>query len=471
MSMCEARGAMTHATDQPGPARTPERSSSSGLLVDLYELTMATSYLQRDMTAPATFSLFVRRCPPGRGFLVAAGLDDALRQLELFRFDDQQLQWLSQQGFTDAQIAPLRSLRFTGDVWAVPEGHVVFPNEPLIEVTAPLPEAQLVESVLLNQLTYQTALATKAARCRLAADGRAALTDFSFRRTHGIDAGMAAARAGAIAGFAGTSNVQAAHDYGIRAVGTMAHSYVEAFESERAAFTAFAEDFPDRTTFLIDTYDTIGGLRHALDVVEELDLGAGVAVRLDSGDLHELSIAVRELLDAAGRSDIEIVASGGLDEFAIERLLDAGAPIDVVAVGTRVGTSADAPTLDSAYKLVEYDGRPMMKLSADKVTLPGAKQVHRAIGGLDDLLSLRSETGPQATEPLLVQVMRNGVRTVPSEPLGVMSDRLAQDLDLLDPAQRAFDAAPAAAVLTSSALDSFAERARRDLVADLEGRT
>jgi nicotinate phosphoribosyltransferase len=432
----------------------------SALVTDLYELTMAASYLRRGMTGSATFSLFVRELPPSRGFLVAAGLADGLRLLERFEFDDADLAYLSGQGFDADTLDAFRSLRFTGDVWAVPEGHVVFADEPLLEVTAPLPEAQLVETVLVNQITYQTALATKAARCTLAADGRAALVDFSLRRTHGIEAGMAAARAGAIAGFAGTSNVEAARRLGITPVGTMAHSYVQAFEHERDAFVAFAEDFPDRTTFLVDTYDTIEGVRTALGVADELGLHGRLGVRIDSGDLLALSLEARRMLDAAGHPDVTIVASGGLDEHDVARLLDAGAPIDLFGVGTRVGTSGDAPSLDSAYKLVEYEGRPLLKLSPGKATRPGAKQVHRGALAAGDVLATRAEPGPPGTAPLLVPVMAEGRRLAPDEPVTVLRDRLASDLAALPEAARGLVAPTPPPVQVSAALDALTREAR-----------
>ena len=402
-----------------------------GLVTDLYELTMSSSYLRRGMTAPATFSLFARRLPPDRGFLVAAGLDDVLSTLEDFAFDDTDLEWLAGNDFDPDTLDALAQLRFTGDVWGMAEGRVFFANEPLIEVTAPLPEAQLVETLVLNQLTYQSALATKAARCRVAADGRAELVDFSLRRTHGIEAGMSAARAAAIAGFAGTSNVEAARRLGIPAVGTMAHSYVEAFSDERGAFMAYAEDFPNRTTFLVDTYDTFTGIKTAIEVADELDLQSGLGIRLDSGDLLDLSKQARRLLDDAGRHDVAIVASGGCDEFIVRQLLDAGAPIDIFGVGTSVGTSADAPTLDTAYKLVEYEGRPVMKLSTGKETRPGPKQVYRSDLSAPDLLATRSEPAPDGHTPLLAEVMRAGRRTAPAEPLTAARERLHDDLALL----------------------------------------
>jgi nicotinate phosphoribosyltransferase len=400
---------------------------SLALTTDLYELTMAASYLSRGMTDTATFSLFVRDLPPDRGFLVAAGLDSALGVLADLAFDDEDLGWLAAHGFDQAAIDAFAILHFTGDVWAIPEGHVVLPNEPLIEVTAPLPEAQLVESILLNQITFQTALATKAARCSLAAGGRASLVDFSLRRTHGIEASLAAARAAAIAGFAGTSNVDAARRLGIPAIGTMAHSYIEAFPTERQAFVAMATDFPERTAFLVDTYDTVSGVETAVDVAAALDM-AHLAVRIDSGDLLALSKRAREILDAAHRPDATIIVSGGLDEFDVARLLDDGAPIDAFGVGTRVGVSADAPSLETVYKLVEYGGRPTVKLSEGKQTRPGAKQVHRPHTGTGDVLAARSEPAPAGTTPLLIEVMRDGKRIAPAEPIQMAADRLAADV-------------------------------------------
>ena len=398
------------------------------LATDLYQLTMAASYLARGMKEQATFSLFVRDLPPDRGFLVAAGLDDVLELLSNYAFDDEDLAWLAGQGFDRSTLDAFSALRFTGDVWAIPEGHVVLPNEPLMEVTAPIPEAQLVESIILNQITFRTVLTTKAARCRIAARGRASLVDFSLRRTHGIEAGLAAARAAAIAGFAGTSNVDAARRLGLPAVGTMAHSYIEAFPTEREAFIAFATDFPDRTAFLVDTYDTDAGITTALEVATELNLRGNLAVRIDSGDLLELSKRARKLLDAEGRSDVTIIVSGGLDEFDVERLLNAGAPIDTFGVGTKVGVSADAPSLETVYKLVEYAGRPTMKLSIGKQTRPGAKQVFRQNLGDGDILAERSEPAPNGFTPLLCEVMRAGERTQPRETIAVVADRLAADL-------------------------------------------
>lgn len=405
------------------------------LVTDLYELTMAASYLRRGMGSPATFSLFVRTLPPQRGFLVAAGLEDCLTFLESFAFAEEDLRWVRDAGFDDETVDAFAGLRFTGDVWAVPEGRIVLPGEPLLEVTAPLPEAQLVETFLLNQVTFQTAIASKAARCRLAA-GPIQLVDFALRRTHGVDAGMAVARLTAMVGFAATSNVEAARRHGLRAAGTMAHSFIEAFATERDAFRAFAEDHPDRLTFLVDTYDTIGGVEAAIEVIGELALTEGLAVRLDSGDLHALSREVRGVLDDAGLAHVRIFVSGGLDEVDLERFVAAGLPIDAAGVGTRLGVSADAPYLDSVYKLVAAGDRPVVKLSIGKATLPGPKQVWRRLPLTEDVLALRDEPVPPDHDPLLVPVMRGGRRVDPPGTIDDARTRFERDVDALPPAAR-----------------------------------
>ncbi len=434
------------------------------LLTDLYELNMAASYLRRQMTGQATFSLFTRHLPVHRGFLIAAGLEDCLAFLESFSFTSEDLAYLRRsQDYDEATLQRFGRLRFTGDVWAVPEGTAMFATEPLLEVTAPIAEAQLVETVLLNHITFQTAVATKAARCLLAAAG-AQLVDFSFRRTQGTGAGLAVARASAIAGFTATSNVEAARRYGLTAAGTMAHSFIEAFGDEDAAFTAFAEDFPTKTTFLVDTYDTEQGVRAAIDVARKLGLSAGVGVRLDSGDLDRLARLARRLLDGAGLRQARIFASGSLDEYAIADLVERGAPIDAYGVGTKMGVSADAPYLDSAYKLVTYDGRPVMKLSAGKATLPGAKQVYRGPGG--DILTLRDEPPPAGHQPLLLPVMRHGKRLAAAEPLAAAQHRCAGSLAWLPPAARALTAAVPPPVRTSPALAAL----RHDLARGLRER-
>lgn len=428
---------------------------AEALATDLYELTMAASYLRRGMDAPATFSLFVRRLPPGRGFLVAAGLEDCLAHLSSFAFTDDELAWLRTIGLTGEDVANLGRLRFTGDVHAVPEGRVVLPGEPLLEVTAPLPEAQLVETALVNAVTYQTAVATTATRCRLAA-GDIALVDFALRRTHGIEAGMAVARASAIAGFTGTSNVAAARRFGLVPSGTMAHSYVEAFPDEEAAFRAFAEDFPDRPTFLVDTYDTRRGVDAAIAVIRSMGLAERAAIRIDSGDLVALSTAARDRLDAAGLPAVRIVVSGGLDEHDLAHLRRSGAPVDAAGVGTHMGVSADAPSLDSAYKLVVVGDRPVAKQSPGKATLPGAKQVWRRFDAASDVLATRDEPPPEGAEPLLVPVMRRGRRLAGPDTLADARRRLAADLAWLPPAALRLRAPVAPAVVVSPSLARLA---------------
>ncbi|MGH2674920.1 MAG: nicotinate phosphoribosyltransferase [Actinomycetota bacterium] len=412
------------------------------LLTDLYELNMAASYLRRGMTAPATFSLFVRNLPERWGFLVACGLEGCLEFLEGFRFTDEDLDYLrTEQRYPEATLEAFAGLRFTGDVRAVPEGRLVFPDEPLLEVTAPLPEAQLVESYLLNQVTYQTAVASKAARCRLAAPD-AAMVDFSFRRVHGVEAGLGVARATAIVGFSATSNVEAARTLGLRATGTMAHSYIEAFPTELDAFRAFAEDFPDRVVLLVDTYDTPRGVDHAIEVAGELRVRGGslAGIRLDSGDLGQLAKDARRALDAAGLEAVQILASGGLDENEIARLASADAPIDAFGVGTKIGVAEDSPALDSVYKLVEYGGQPVCKLSRAKATLPGPKQVWRLPGMTGDTIGLADESGPGG-EPLLTRVMEGGRRTVGGS-IPDAAARFAAELESLPAGLRSLDPDP-----------------------------
>ncbi len=441
---------------------------AGGLYTDLYELNMAASYLRRGMSGPATFSLFVRKLPATRGFLVAAGLEECLAFLERFGFAADELAYLHDElGFDDAAVAAFGRLRFTGDVWAVPEGRAVFAHEPLLEVTAPIAEAQLVETVLLNIVTFQTALASKAARCRVAAGGRD-LVDFAFRRTQGVDAAMAVARTSAMVGFGATSNVAAARRYGLRAAGTMAHSFIEAFPDERAAFRAFAEDLPGRTTFLVDTYDTIGGVLAAVSVIKELGLRDRLAIRLDSGDLAALAAEARRMLDAAGLPNVRIFASGGLDEYVIADLVGRGAPIDAFGVGTKMGTSADAPYLDSAYKLVAYGQRPVQKLSTGKATAPGAKQVFRSSPDDGDLLALRDEPAPAGAEPLLVPVMVGGRRTAAPGDLAAARARFEADLAWLPDQARQLTEPVPVPVRSSERLQLLAEQVRADLLRRLD---
>lgn len=433
---------------------------SDATITDLYEVTMALSYLREGMEQPATFSCYVRQLPPERGFLIAAGAESVLDHLAGFRVEREDVEVFAEVLQRPARdLAPLLDLRFTGEVRAIPEGRVVLADEPLLEITAPLPQAQLVESFVLNQISHQTAIAAKCARCVIAARGRP-VVDFSLRRTHGTAVARQVARLGAMAGFAGTSNVAAAHAEDLPAVGTMAHSYIEAFGDEEAAFTAFALCHPGPVTLLVDTYDTDSGVAAAARVLAALGRGDGSAVRLDSGDLARLSHHARAMLDNAGLPQVRIVASGGLDEFAVHDLVSAGAPIDVYAVGTRVGVSADAPYLDSAYKLVAYDGRPVMKLSASKVTAPGRKQVFRRAGCLD-VIGLADEPAPADSAPLLETLMRGGERRTPRDRLEDARRRLTADLAELPATARRIRSPQPVRAMVSHRLSVLTQRVRR----------
>jgi nicotinate phosphoribosyltransferase len=418
-----------------------------GLLVDLYELTMGESYLAEGMDErPATFQLFCRTLPAGWGYLVAAGINDALDDLEGLSFSGEEIAYLETTGlFGAAFLERLGRLRFTGEVRAMPEGTVFFPTEPVLEVTAPLLEAQLAETALINRVHLSTLIASRAARCVEAAGGRQ-LVEFGFRRAHGVEAGVAAAQGSYLAGFDATSNVLAGERFGIPVAGTMAHSYVEAFADETAAFEAFTRSYPNGSTLLIDTYDTLEGARRAAAVARELAVRGGRlgAVRLDSGDLLDLSRRVRAVLDDAGLPGVTIFASGNLDEYSIAALLEAGAPIDGFGVGSRLSTSAGAPYLDLVYKLVDFDGRGVMKLSADKATLPGPKQVWRRFEGnlmAGDIVTLADESPPPGAEPLLDPAMSEGRRfTEPSLPAA--RDRAAAQRSALPVASRNLEATP-----------------------------
>lgn len=408
-----------------------------GLVTDLYQLTMAASYRALGMRARATFSLFVRKLPEHRAFLVATGLDEALRRLERLGLDDESVDYLvSEQHLRREDAEEIAQTRFTGDVRAVREGGLVFPDEPILEVDAPIIEAQLVETLLLNAIHFPTCVASKAARCVAAARGKP-LQEFGLRRTPGIEAGLAVARAAWLVGFASTSNVAAGATLGIPVSGTVAHSFIEAQPSERAAFEAWAHTANDPVTLLVDTYDTVHGVRLAVTIAHELR-GRGRRVgslRLDSGDLDALSRSARRILDEAGFGDVRLIASGGLDEYAIDALVRAEAPIDAFGVGTRVGMSEDAPTLDMAYKLVQYAGRPCLKLSTKKSTLIGPKQVWRRRGRdgrfAEDRISMWSEPPPDGEwEPLLDYVVRDG-RMLARPSLGELRSKHAEEVRAL----------------------------------------
>ncbi len=345
-------------------------TNSLALLTDLYQLTMAQTYFQSQRLDPATFSLFIRSYPPNRGYFVAAGLQDVLEFLEQFAVDSTGIDYLhSRRLFADDFLDLLKGLKFTGDVWAIPEGRLAFKDEPFLEVTAPIIEAQIVETFIINQVNLQSLIATKAARCVHAAGGRA-VVDFALRRAHGIDAGMKVARASYLAGFTGTSNVRAGQEYGIPIVGTMAHSFVSSFEQEMDAFRAFIASFPNNSILLIDTYDTLAGARKAVEIAKEMAANGQQlqGVRIDSGDLKKLAIEVRRIFDEAGLKSVKIIGSGGLDEFDLADFTVADVPYDSYGVGTKMGVSADAPWFDIAYKLVEYDERPVLKLSTGKAS-------------------------------------------------------------------------------------------------------
>jgi len=386
---------------------TPAETS---LLVDQYEITMSASYHALGRNEPAVFEHFVRRLPPNRDWLLVCGLGPTLRLISELRFGELELAYLRTLDCDDDFLSYLRGFRFSGDIDAIPEGTIAFANEPLLRVTAPLIEAQMIETLLLNQINFQTMIATKAARVVLAADGKGdSVVDFSPRRDHGVDAAMKAARASAVAGLGGTSNVAAAMRYGLLPVGTMAHSYVLSFETEMEAFECFLRSNPDNGLLLVDTYDTLKGVRHAIDASRSTGVRLA-GIRLDSGDLPTLAREARRILDDAGLADAQIVASGDLEEGRIAQMCSEGVPIDLWGVGTELGTSRDSPVVNGVYKIVaeRRDGawRGMAKLSAAKETLPGAKQVFRRFEGATMVEDVVGEADERLDgEPLLVPAM------------------------------------------------------------------
>jgi nicotinate phosphoribosyltransferase len=449
---------------EPSAVTAAADIGSSALLTDYYQLTMLKSYFEQDMMEAAAFEFFVRKLPGSRNFLVAAGLDPALEFLENLRFSAEELGWLaSQPGFPSAFIDWLERLRFTGDVDAMPEGTLFFPDEPILRVVAPLPLAQLVETRLVALLHFSSLIASKAARNVLAAPGKL-LVDFGLRRAHGAEAGLLAARAAYMAGFHGSATVLAGKRYGIPLYGTMAHSFIEAHASERAAFMDFARGHPDNTTLLIDTYDTEEGARRVVSLMPRL-LEEGIrvnAVRLDSGDLAWHAHNVRRILDEGGCAQVRIFASGGLDEYELARL--AQAPIDGFGVGTSLVTSSDAPALDCAYKLQEYAGRPRRKRSEGKATWPGRKQVYRVVdaeGRLDhDVLALEGDRHPGAA--MLEPAMRAGKRLAPAAVLPRLRERTLAELRKLPDRLAALDKAePAYRVQVADSLRGLAEEMDR----------
>lgn len=394
------------------------------LLTDLYQLTMIQAYWKEAMhDTPATFSLFFRQLPPSRRFILACGQQHAAATLSQLHFNAAAIEKLASTGrFDDDFLSWLANWRFSGDIWTVPEGTPLFPHQPLLEVDAPIAEAQLLESLVMNLVQLESVLASKAARIVWAAGNRP-VVDFGMRRMHGIDAAVRGVRAYKAAGLSGTSNVLGGLRHDLALNGTMAHSYILAHDDEPSAFRAFARHYPN-TTLLVDTYDTLQGVRHVIDMLRDIPDLSVSAIRLDSGDFGQLASEARALLDDAGFSRIKIIASSGLDEHGIAELVAQNAPIDAFGVGTQMGVSADTPVIDLSYKLVEYDAQPRAKHSTGKINLPSRKQVYRrqdtAGRYTGDTIAQRDETDI-AGEPLLRPVVKNGV----------------VDPDVMSPAQQA----------------------------------
>jgi len=440
----------------------PGSSSDSVLLTDLYQLTMLQGYFDRRMEKTAVFEFFVRKLPPKRNFFIAAGLEQALAFLENLRFTSEELDWISsQRSFHPEFVRYLEKLRFTGDVHAMAEGTVFFPNEPILRVTAPLPQAQLVESRLINLIHFQTLIASKAVRSVLISPNKL-LVDFGLRRAHGAEAGLLAARASYLVGFAGSATVLAALRFGVPVYGTMAHSFIQAHDDEAVAFDHFARSLPQNVILLIDTYDTEAAAEKVVQLAPKLERDAIKikGVRLDSGDLADHAFKVRRILDDGGLQDVTIFASGSVDEYVLARLEEQRAPIDGFGIGTHMDTSADAPYLDCAYKLVEYDGMARRKRSEGKVLWPGRKQVFRRYDDTErmigDVLSLEDDRleGEQLIRPVMKQGRRLGA------PLSLRGarERTLRELKRLPDALKSLDAAPPYSVTVSEAIQDLARR-------------
>lgn len=393
---------------------------SSPLLADLYQFTMLQSYLEQGMQETAVFELFIRKLPPGRNFMVAAGLEQVLDFLENLQFSAEELSWLATR-FRPPLIDYLERFHFRGDVHAMPEGTLFFPNEPILRITAPLPQAQLIESRIINILHFETLIASKAARSVLVAPGKL-LVDFGMRRAHGAEAALLAARASYLAGFSGTATVLAGTFYGIPLYGTMAHAYIQAHADESMAFEHFARSNPNNVVLLIDTYDTEAAAGKVVELAKRLQTEHIhiKGVRLDSGDLAAHAHNVRRILDQGGLQSTAIFASGNLDEYRLQTLLGSGAPIDGFGIGTALDVSIDAPALDCAYKLQEYAGKPRRKRSEGKATWPGRKQVYRYYapqGEMSHDVVALEDNDPCEGEPLLVPMMLAGQRIHRTRPL------------------------------------------------------
>ncbi|MCH7615623.1 MAG: nicotinate phosphoribosyltransferase [Nitrospinae bacterium] len=405
---------------------------SSILHTDLYQLTMLQGYLEHGMEETAVFEFFVRTMPPQRGFFMAAGLEQLVEFLEQARFTSEELDWVATSGlFSQSFVDYLERWKFSGDLHAIPEGTIFFANEPIARITAPLPQAQLVETRLINLLQYQTLVASKAARCVLASSEKP-LIDFGLRRAHGAEAGLLAARASYLAGFSGSATILAESLFGVPVFGTMAHSFIQAHTVESEAFEHFADAHPDNVVLLIDTYNTEEGARKVVALASRVqEKGISIkGVRLDSGDLVDHAFKVRKILDEGGLNDVQITASGHLDEYAIQALVAAQAPIDFLAIGTKLAASADVPYLDCVYKLQEYAGRPTRKKSEGKATWPGPKQVYRQFGqqGRIDHDVITTVDAPQEGEPLIHKVMEAGKRLGSPIPLTQSREHAATQL-------------------------------------------
>jgi len=446
----------------PVPVAGSGRELAAGLLLtDLYELNMMQAYLEAGMTKTAVFEFFVRKLPGTRGFLMAAGLAQVVEFLETACFNEVELGWLAESGrFSRDFVGHLASFRFTGDLHAMAEGTVFFPDEPILRVTAPLPEAQLMETRLINLLHFQTVIASKAARMVLAAPDKR-LVDFGLRRAHGAEAGLLAARASYLAGFAGSATTPALPCFGVPIYGTMAHAFVQAYEDEAEAFEAFARSRPDNVILLLDTYDTEAAARKVVALaprLRQLEIALR-GVRLDSGDLAEHARQVRRILDDGGLAEVMIFASGGIDEVQLRRFTAQAVPIDGYGIGTSLTTASDAPALDCAYKLQEYDRRPKRKRSEGKATWPGRKQVFRRSGEdgaiVGDLLALDDEPGQGRA--LIRQVMAGGSRCAPLPSLAESRTHAAAELRSLPSHLRRLETAPAYPVAVSARLMALAK--------------
>jgi len=460
-------GRRRNGPNSSGGDREPRFDPAASLLLtDLYELNMVQAYLDAGMTDTAVFEFFVRKLPATRGFLLAAGLAQVVEFLRSTRVSEAELQWLVDSGrFGRSTLDYLADFRFTGELHAMPEGSVFFADEPIARITAPLPEAQLLESRLINLLHFQTVIASKAARMVLAAKGRA-LVDFGLRRAHGAEAGLLAARASYLAGFAASATTPAQWLYGVPVTGTMAHSFIQAHDDEAAAFRAFARSRPDNVVLLLDTYDTEAAAHSVVRLAPGLaEEGIEIrGVRLDSGDLVAEARLVRQILDQGGLISVQIFASGGIDENSLRRHVLDGAPIDGYGIGTSLTTSSDAPALDCAYKLQVYAGRPKRKLSTGKETWPGRKQVYRRYGSdgimVGDLLTVEGEAGDG--EVLVRPVMERGELVAPAPALEAARSRAAAQLACLPDHLKRLECAPDYPVTVAEPLRALADQADRD---------